>query len=153
MCTTPALHFLLHPKKINQSEKRMLSCDCLDKICWSKWSRSHWTIAFEKIDLELILVRWHGNSGLVAFMDVTFICCEPHVLPCSWDVEPSPFLIHHCGVLWLRPSGRGKKILRLTFQLSKMVLFPFQCGCILHVLQKNRPKHENLCNQNMSQYI
>lgn len=63
----------------------------LDKICWLKWSRLHWTIAFEKIDLELILVRWHGNSGLVAFMDVTFICCEPNVLPCYWDVEPSPF--------------------------------------------------------------
>lgn len=151
MCTTPALHFLLHPKKINQSEKRMLSCDCLDKICWLKWSRLHWTIAFEKIDLELILVRWHGNSGLVAFMDVTFICCEPNVLPCYWDVEPSPFCDPSLWCFVTEAFWEKKNTLWLTFQLSKMVLFPCQCGCILHVLQKKpqtktwKPVQSKIC--------
>lgn len=147
MCTTPALHFLLHPKKINQSEKRMLSCDCLDKICWLKWSRLHWTIAFEKIDLELILVRWHGNSGLVAFMDVTFICCEPNVLPCYWDVEPSPF----CDPsLWcfVTEAFWEKKNTIADLPTFKDGAFPISVWMYPACVTKNpRPKHENLCNQ------
>ena len=144
MCTTPALHFLLHPKKINQSEKRMLSCVCLDKICWLKWSRLRWTIAFEKIDLELILVRWHGNSGLVAFMDVTFICCEPNVLPCYWDVEPSPFCDPFVTeAFWEKKKHYGWPS---NFQRWCFSHFSVDVSCMCYK-KKPRPKHKNLCNQ------
>lgn len=60
-------------QKINQSEKEEMSCDFkTELICRLKWSRSDRTIPWE-FDLELILVRWHGNSELVAFMNVTLL--------------------------------------------------------------------------------
>lgn len=69
-------------QKINQSEQEEMSCDFkTELICRLKWSRSDRTIPWE-FDLELILVRWHGNSWIGGLYECDLTeCCEPHVLP------------------------------------------------------------------------
>lgn len=94
-------------QKINQSEQEEMSCDFkTELICRLKWSRSDRTIPWE-FDLELILVRWHGNSELVAFMNVTLLnvvnlMCFHIFLGC----RPSPFWPIIMVLSILRPCGK-----------------------------------------------
>lgn len=121
-------------QKINQSEQEEMSCDFkTELICRLKWSRSDRTIPWE-FDLELILVRWHGNSWIGGLYECDLTeCCEPHVLPYSWDVDH-----HHfdpslwCCLYWgLVGNNYG-----WPSNYSKMVLFSLfftvdvSCMCI-----------------------
>lgn len=121
-------------QKINQSEQEEMSCDFkTELICRLKWSRSDRTIPWE-FDLEQILVRWHGNSWIGGLYECDLTeCCEPHVLPYSWDVDH-----HHfdpslwCCLYWgLVGNNYG-----WPSNYSKMVLFSLfftvdvSCMCI-----------------------
>lgn len=127
-------------QKINQSEQEEMSCDFkTELICRLKWSRSDRTIPWE-FDLELILVRWHGNSWIGGLYECDLTeCCEPHVLPYSWDVDhhhfdPSLWCCLYWGLVgnnygW--PSNYSKMVL---FSLFSLWMYP---ACVY------RPKHDN----------